>query len=371
MGTISTAFNAITNASCAEIVIDITETALSTSNLGTPQGFLGAVTSAENVGSFELALNPNKDRPSAGSFTKVYTSDTIPLCNQDTEAGGACATPSYTPDDVASKFKAVEHQVNESIQRKITMDLEAFQSFCISPAEYLRKRLLAMRQGVVAEINGKLVPKAIAYAGAYANGVSSVTPSVNVSFITANANGGYMFDPTGYAKIKDEYARIGSPYNTPFIVGGSHVGTLETFNGFTQGGTNVNGVTRTAIPNLWLDYTVDEVFADGNNNLVTWSPGVLQAVGTSAISDAMIALSVPNFREKMRVPDPFGTGLMGDWDFYFDVDSTGCIYEMRWEKYFDLITPVPYGTCANKPILNFTVDCEGNACPDSGSGSGS
>ena len=366
MSTISTAFSAITRGSCAEIVIDVTETLLSTSNLGQPKGFLAAVTSPENKGSFELALNPNQDRPTSGSHTKVYTTDTIPLCDQDTTADGACAVPSYSADDVAAKFKAVEHRIDESIQRKIVLDVEEFQKFCISPEDYIRKRLLAMRDGVQQEVNSKLVPKAIAYAGAYSNGVSSVDPSQNVTFIKANSAGGYMFDPTGYAKILDEYAKIGSPYVSPFIVGGSHVGTLQTLGGF-MGGSNVNGVNSTAIPNLYLDYTVDTTLADGNNNLVTWKPGTIQAVGTNAVSDAMIRLSVPNKVEKMRVPDPFGTGL-GDWDFYFYANETACIYELRWEKYFDLIVPTPFGVCANKPILNFTVDCEGNECPDSGSG---
>lgn len=362
MSTVATAFSAITTGSCAEIVIDITESALSTANLGQPKGILEALTSPQNKGSFELALDPNKSRPTSGSHLKVYTSDVIPLCDQDTTATGACATPSYSADDVAAKFKAVEHRVDESIQRKIVMDLEAFKSFCLAPADYLRKRLLAMRDGVQAEVNSKLVPKAIAYAGTYSTGVSSVAPTVNLAFVKANSAGGFLFDPTGYAKIKDEYAKLGSPYVTPFIVGGSHVGTLQTISGF-MGGSNVNGVTSTAIPNLYLDYTVDTAFENELNNLITWAPGSLQVVGTNAISDAMVATSVP-MHQKTIVPDPFGTGL-GDFDFYFNVDATGCIIELRWEKYFDLITPVPYGTCANKPILNFLVDCSANDCPDS------
>lgn len=367
MSTISTAWSAVTTGSCAEIVIDITETALSSANQGQPKGFLQAVTSTENVGSFELVLNPNQSRPTADSHRKVYTSDIIPLCNQDTTADGACATPSYSADDVEAKFKAVEHRIDESIKRTITMDLEAFQSFCLAPADYLRKRLLAMRDGVQQEVNAKLVPKAIAYVGSYYDGVDSLTNPKNVSFITDNSAGGFLFDPTGYAKIKDEYAKIGSPYVTPFIVGGSHIGTLLTFAQF-QGGANVNGVTSAVVPNVYLDYEVDVSYADGNNNIITWAPGALQVAGTNAISDAMTQFSVPGLREKTIVPDPFNTGL-GDWDFYFNIDETGCIVELRWEKYFDLLTPTPYGTCANKPILAFTVDCEGNECPDSGSGS--
>lgn len=367
MSTVSTAFSAITTESCALLILDITETNLSTSNLGAPKGFLQAVTSPENVGSFKLAINPNKDIPGASSHQKVYTSDTIRDCNVTSEASGPCATPAYSADDVAAKFKAVEHRIEESIQRKITMDLDAFKEFCISPQEYVTKRLLAMRDGVLGEVNAKLVPKAIAYAGAYSSGVSSVVPSVAVSFMVDGANGGKLFDPTGYAKILDEFAKLGSPYVTPFVVGGSHAAYIKTFAGFATG-ANQNGVTSSIIPNLYVDYTVDTTFENGLNNLVTWAPGTIQVAGTNAVTDAMIAYSRPMEREKARVPDPFGTGL-GDFDFYFNIDDTGCLIELTWEKYFDLIVPVPYGTCANKPILNFLVDCSGNDCADSSSGS--
>jgi len=363
MSTISTAFNGITTGSCAEIVIDITETALSQANLGTPTGTLGALVSPENKGTFELILDPNKSRPTSGSHRKVYTKDVAPVCNQDTEADGPCATPSFTPDSVASNFKFVEHRIDLSIQRKITMDLEAFKSFCINPKEYLAKRLTAFRQGVLQEINTKLIDRVIAYAGNYADGTNSISAPKNVSFLTSGA-GGYLFDPTGYSKIKDEYAKLGHPYTTPFVVGGSQVATLLSNSNF-YGGTNFNGVTNYAIPNVGVDYGIDVAFADGDNHLLTWDAGSIQAVGYNDITDDMTALSIPMLREKIRVPDPFGTGL-GDWDYYFQVDETGCVYEMRWEKWFDALLPVPYdGTCGKKPVLNFLVDCNGNSCPDS------
>lgn len=368
MSTVNTAFSAINNASCSEIVIDITETALSTANLGVEKGFISALTSEQNIGGFELILDPNKERPTSESVRKVYTSDTIGLCNQDTEAAGACATPSYSADDVAANFKAVEHTVNESIQRKIVLDVEQFKAFCINPQDYIRKRILAMRDGVIQEINNKTLAKAWAYAGLYADGTNSLDATKNLSFLTPNSYGGYMFDPTGYAAIKDEYAKLGHPFSTPFIVGGSHANYLRTVAGF-MGGSNVNGVSTAVVPNLYVDYAVDSTIADGNNNLLTWAPGSLQLVTYNDVSDAMVALSVPFHREKMRVPDPFGTGIRGDWDFYFNVDESGCKYELRWELFFDVVVPVPYdGNCAKKPVLLFTVDCEGNSCPDSGSG---
>lgn len=368
MSTVSTAFSAITTASCAETVIDITETALSTANLGRPKGFLDALTSEANRGSFSLTLDPNKDRPTSSSHRKVYTSDTISVCNQDTTAQGACFTPSFSADDVASKFKTVEHRIDLSIQRKITFDLEAFKAFCISPQEYLTKRLLAMRVGVQQEINTKLIAKGIAYQGAYNNGVDSIANPINLTWLKANSAGGYLFDPVGYARIKDEYAKLGHPYSNIFTVGGSHVGTIQSLASFMQG-ANVNGVSNTAIPNLYLDYGVDAFHNDTDNHLLTWAAGALQVVGYNDVSDDMIRVSTSFQNEKMRVPDPFGTGIEGEWDFYFTKDATGCLYEMRWERWLALISPVPYdGTCGKKPILGFTVDCAGNSCPDSSSG---
>lgn len=362
MSTVSTAFSAITTGSCAEVIIDLSETALSQANLGTPNGVLGALTSDLNKQGFELSLDPNKSRPASGSHRKVYTSDVVPLCNQDTTAEGACASPSYSADAVASKFKAVEHRINQSIQRKITLDLDAFKSFCLSPREYMAKRLIAMRQGVLDEINSKLIDGVIAYNGNYADGTSSISQSKEVSFTTSTN----IFDPRGYAKVKDEYAQLGHPYIIPIIVGGSHIQGLIT-NAQFLGGTNAAGVNTYVLPNAFLDYGVDVAYGAGSH-LLTWAPGSIQAVGYNDVTDDMIATSVPMHREKMRIPDPFGAGL-GTWDFYFNVDSTGCIYEMRYELWFDAIVPVPYdGTCGKKPILHFEVSCDANACIGAGSG---
>ena len=365
MSTVSTAFSNVTTDSCSLLVLDITETALSQANLGTPKGVLSALISPTNKAGFMLDLSPSKERPSSTSVRKVYTSDTVGLCNQDTTPDGACATPSFSTDDVAGSFKSVEHRIEQGIQRKIVLDVEEFKAFCLTPAEYLTKKLLAMRDGVHQEINSKLTDTVIAYAGTYADGTSSISATKAVSFTNSTSN----FDPRGYAKIKDEYAKLGHQFSTPIIVGGSHISSLETLAAFS-GGTNAQGTNLYRLPNVYQDYGVDIALANGENNLITWSPQSIQVATYNDVSADMVRLSVPFSREKSIVPDPFGTGL-GDWSFYFDVDSTGCKYELRWELWFDAITPVPYdGTCAKKPILLFTADCDANACPDSSSGEG-
>ena len=55
----------------------------------------------------------------------------------------------------------------------------------------------------------------------------------NVSF----TNTGGFFDPRGYSIIKDEFAKLGHPYASPFIVGGSQI-------------ANVNNVAGSAVAQL-------------------------------------------------------------------------------------------------------------------------
>lgn len=373
MSTISTAYNSLEDSSlCAKVIATI-DNVNSITNVKRPTGVLDALNSPENRGTFSLVLDPNKDRPTSGSFRKVYTKDISPVCNQDTDAGSVCAAPSFSStDDVAAGYVFAEHNIDLSIKREIILDLEDFKSLCEDPSTYLANRLLAFRSGVHQEVNTKVINRLIAYGGQYygqSNPNNSINAPKDVSFLAENANGGFLFDPTGYAKIVDEYAKKGYAYTTPIIVGGSHVAVFKT-NAMFMGGTNVNGVTATGVPQLYVDHQIDVEFGDGKNWLATWAPGHVQLLGVNEITDAMIALSVPNHREKMRVPDPFGTGL-GDWDFLFDVDSTGCKYKLTWQKWFDAALPIPYdGTCATKPVLFFNADCVGNTCPENGYPSG-
>jgi len=364
MSTVTTAFNGVSDGFCAIQVQSVINTLQSQALLGTPNGVLSALTSPLNRQGFKLALAPNKDRPSATSHRKVYTEDVIPVCNQDTTPAGACATPSFTPDDIASKYKYAEHRITLGIKRESTLDLEDFKSLCKSPQEHIANMLLAFREGVHQEVNAKLTDSIIAYAGNYADGSNSIGVSAkNVSF----TNTGGFFDPRGYSIIKDEFAKLGHPYANPFIVGGSQIMNVNTVAGFS-GGTAQNGVNKFNIPNSEVDYAVDVAFNDGDQHLLTWAPGSLQVATYNDVTTSMMNLSVPNFREKAIISDPFGLGL-GNWDFYLDVNPTGCIYKMRYELWFDLIMPTPYdGTCGKKPVLHFTVDCGTNACLSSAVG---
>ncbi len=369
MSTITTTYNGVTDPCCA-LVIEAIQLANSNVNAMRPVGALMALMSPENRGTFRLNLDPNKDRPTAGSFRKVYTKDIRPVCDQDTDADDACALPVFSGgDDIENNYVYAEHEIDLSIKREIDLDLEEFQRFCTNPTQYIADKLLAFRSGVWEEINAKTIGRIIAYQAAYENqsgADNSIDDPINVSFLTPNSAGGFMFDPTGYSKLKDEYAKLGYAYVAPIIVGGSQLSVLQSNSAF-MGGTNVNGVTSSSVPNLYVDYGVDTAFADGDNHLLTWKQGALQLVNVNAISDAMVATSALNVRERSRVTSPFGDGLT--WDYYFDVAPSGCEYKIKFQAWFDVIQPVPYDeTCAKAPVLHFLTGCTANTCPDSGSG---
>lgn len=373
MSTVTTAYDGINDSCCAKVVQAI-DAVNSSANVQRPVGTLAALISPQNKGTFSLQLDPNKDRPSSTSFRTVYTKDIAPVCGQDTTADGACVAPNFaSTDTIGNGYVYAEHRIEKSIKREIILDVEEFKQFCTSPAQYIADRLIAFRAGVLEEINAKAADQLIAYAGKYfdqlGGGSTSISAPKAVSFLSQIASGGYAFDPTGYAKIKDEYAKLGYSYTAPIVVGGSHLGVFQT-NAAFMGGSNLNGVVSTAVPNLFTDYSVDVAFADGGDHLLTWNPGHAQIVGYNDISDDMIALSLMGQRERMRITSPFGDGLT--WDFFYDVDqATGCKYRLKWQLWFDVILPIPYdGTCANKPVLHFDVNCDGNTCPSNGYPSG-
>lgn len=368
MSTINTSYNSIDDSCCGQTILAIEKLNSNTENLK-PVGSWLALTSPLNKGTFSLTVDPNKGRPSTvDSFRKVYTKDIKPSCDQDTTADDVCATPSFEgSDDVAGNYVFAQHLIQLSIKREIDLDDQEFENFCIDQQQYIADRLQAFRSGVFEELNAKVNERLVTYMAAYqdqSGADNSVSDPKSVSFLVPNGAGGFVFDPTGYSKIKDEYNKLGYSYVAPIVVGGSQLSVFQTNSAF-MGGTNVNGVTSTSVPNLFVDYGVDSVMNDGTNHLFTWKPGALQIVTANAITDQMIRNSVPNHRERMRVTSPFGDGMT--WDYLYDVAPSGCDRKIKFQLWFDVIQPVPYDeTCAKAPVLHFDTSCAANSCPSSG-----
>lgn len=364
MSTINTAYNSVNDSTCALTVLAI-EKINSNTEVLKPVGSWQALTSPLNKGTFTLNIDPNRGVPrEANGFRKIYTKDIKPICDQDTSADDACADPKFGDgDNVPSNYVFAQHLIDLSIKREIALDDQEFENLCINQEQYIADKLLAFRSGVLEELNLKVNQRLLTYMAAYESQVApanSVSDPKSVSFLVPNSAGGFVFDPTGYSKIKDEYNKLGYSYISPIVVGGSQLSIFQTNSSF-MGGTNVNGVNSTSVPNLFVDYGVDSLINDGESHLFTWKPGALQIVSANAITDQMIKNSVPNLRERMRVTSPFGDGLT--WDYYYDVAPNGCDRIIKFQLWFDVIEPVPYDdTCAKAPVLHFLTGCKANTC---------
>jgi hypothetical protein len=274
-----------------------------------PVGSWLALTSPLNKGTFSLQLDPNKGRPSTvDSFRKVYTKDIQTSMRPRYDSRSCLCNPSFGGgDNVAGTYVFAQHLIDLSIKREIDLDDEEFENFCINQEQYIADKLSAFRGGVLDELNTKVNERLVTYMAAYSDQTApdnSISDPKSVSFLVPNSAGGFVFDPTGYAKVKDEYNKLGYSYCTDC----SWWFSIKLYSKLSSafiGGTNVNGVTSTSVPNLFVDYGVDAVMNDGANHLFTWKPGALQVVSANAITDQMIKNSVPNMRERMRVTSPF------------------------------------------------------------------
>lgn len=362
MSTINTAYNSVTDSCCA-LVVQAIDTMQSQANIVKPAGVLGALNSPINKGTFSLVLDSNKDRPTTGSFRQVITKDIKPVCDQDTTPDDVCTVPAFGASGATGAYVYAEHQINMGIKREILMDLDEFKKFCLTPQQYIIDRTLALRAGVIEEINKKVTEASIVYMGLYAGQEApdnSISLPKEVNLFSTPTQGF-----SGYSLIKDEYGKLGYSMANPIVVGGS---TMQVFTDSSSRaiGFNQAGYAPDMIPNAFVDYGIDAIMQGGVNHLLTWMPGTLQLVNYNDITLDMARLSVPNVRERARVRDPFNIGWDVDWDFKFDVDATGCKYVITYSTWFDVIVPVPYDNeCVKKPVLHFVSGCNANACPDS------
>ena len=316
-----------------------------------------ALTSPENKGNFKLAIPPDKDRPTSTSFRKVYTEGIMPNCNLDTTADDLCATPNSTPSTLTTIYDALEHRIGLSIKRELVLDLKGFKAFCKDPEQVINDWIQSQRSGVLEEIDKKAIVQLVAMMGNYADGVNSITTPKTINVINPTATG-TSIDATAFARIAQEYQKIGFAPK-PIIVGGGQLALADIAKQYYTGTSDV-GQQFKGLPGLYADYNVDADFADAFYHALTWAPGTFQLVNYNDISDLFVQYSVKNIRERSRVTSPFGDGL--SWDLYVDLVNNGCTYVIKFQTWFDVIQPVPYNTCIQKPAQHWQIGCGANTC---------
>lgn len=354
-----TAFNGATNSCCAllEVAVDNLQ---SIANIEQPNGIFTFIKKDTDTSPVEIKLDGEKDAPKTGSFRKLYTKAVVPECSNTTTPIEVCVAPSFSSAPLSSSNQWIEHTFTTlPIEREIDFDVESFQKFCETPDTYLANKLLAMRQGVIQEINTKTIQALQAYAGQYKEQIGGANNSIsNPKAVNLFQSSGTGYN--GYALIMNEYGKLGYANSRPYLVGGSSVGTLQ---GVVGGGYNQAGYQApVSNPFIGLDYGIDTAFGDANEHYLTWLPGTFIYGTVSEISSALNANQIMRQRERNVVTSPFGDGFM--WDYYFDADiATGCKYKMRFKLNFEVLCPVPYVDCMPKPALHFIGSCTENPCP--------
>lgn len=351
MATIASGFNPQKDMCCDKIL-------LATEQMNDPAvktrptaGLTEALLSAENRAGFSLELPKSivGYTPTAGK--KVYTKAIKQNCDPSGAKRDVC-DDTVSSEALQDMYVTSEHTVEQYVKRTITVNEYDFAAFCESPEAYINNRLLAYRNGVIQEINQKLVDTVLGYMGAYSyqTGVdTSVTVPESVSLIAPNSFvGGTVYSNTGYAHIVNHYARL-NYLGSPIVVGGQHVGHLVGMGG-----------TAPQIPNIYVDYSVDTTINDTLFHLLSWMPGTLQLVTYNEITDALISKNIVGKRERITAINPFGESASAglEWDVYVDHSDSGCLMSITYQLNFDVICPTPYDlTCGKKPALHFLSDC--------------
>ena len=351
-----TNYNGLTNDCCALVELAM-EGIDATANKSQPLGIYEAVKFSTEQSSVEVIIDSEKDRPATGSFRKVYTKGVLPDCNTDSTPRLLCDIPTVgTTTDSPTAY--LEHTVEQSITRTITMDLTDFKKFCENPQEYLSKIINSYRLGVQQEINKKTLERLLVYMGQYKAQIGTADNSLSVPEqvnLFNDLSQGY----SGYALIKDQYAQLGHTAGEPIVIGGTHVST--SLNSASRGvGYNQAGYAPDMLPNGFVDYSINPLFNDGQDHAITFMPGTFIYVNYNDINKNIVELNNSD-RIRKVTKSPFGDSFK--WDFYFDVDPSGCKYQITWQTWIDVLCPQVYNDCISKPALHYLLGCTPNPCP--------
>lgn len=316
-------------------------------------GVLNALsTSGINAGVIES--DSLKDKPSATSYRKLYTRSEVSKCDDSTPPVDLCNLGAITASYEDNR-KLIEHRIDLTTTRRYAINAEDFKQLCDNPDEYLQRRISADIRNVQAEINDKLTIQLIAYMGAYAG----QTPP-NTSITAGQEKSLSFFNQTynGQAFVKDEYAKLGFTMAQPVYIGGSYIQHLLDSQTRLVG-YNRDGYTTPAIQNIFVDYGIDTIFADGKSHILTFLPESFGLLNYNDVNIFNTKFLGGNVKEKRVVASPYGDPFK--WDYILRTDDSGCVYEIIFQTHYDLASLIAYN-CLGKPALHFLAQCTENNC---------
>ena len=354
MATQDTIYNGNENSCCKliEVALDqIPQVKYSTS------GALEALRASTQAFSGRIDITAGGSRPNGTGQRKIYTKATVPVCTDTTPTFDICDKANFGAS-TTNPEKWVEHTIDLSISREFVFTNEEYREFCSNTAEVYARLINAHRSGVQTEISNKIIQELKAYMGAYAYQTApdnSIATPLDINLFNDLAQG-----YSGYALIKDQYAKLGYTMDTPIILGGSSVAVSMDANRRGVGYNQAGYAPDMLPPSSYIDYGVNTAFGDTLDHLLTFIPGTFILAQWNDVTPQFASDSRLKGNEASILFSPFGDGL--NWDFQKLLSDNACQHVIRMKAHFGVLCPVPYNECALKPALHFQANCTPNPC---------
>jgi hypothetical protein len=314
-------------------------------------GFLNAVTSAENTSGFEVVKTSDsrgKALPGVGNRT-VEIKYRKQLCPTITAAAAdMCDASADIPDDW--EYSGVSVDCVQSVA--FGLSKEEFRQLCEEPndrmARLMRDYVSTLREAV----NNDLITKYIAGLGLYFNGDDSANPlevRTLFPFNTSGQTNAQFLQPLMADWRKSNWS------GDPIVVYGDMVSRFLGDRDIFVGDNDGKDATRAGFPPGFLDYEVDNVFADTFQHIISWVPGFIQMTEW----DRYVGV-YEEFKEDYSRTQLTMDGFTFDYTIrYIECDERWVVTMTKYYDLFKMPDEALSSACGqlSNGCLNWLVDC--------------
>lgn len=330
-----------------------------------------AVNSPVNRQGFEFEYDVPRARPTSSSNRKVSIYGNPKNCKTvQTSAIDVCAGTTAETTDLIDTQLTVENY--RGITR--TYDRALYRDTCDTSdgraAQKIAENLFYDALQIIKQENDDLIDAIIAGRDNYFDGTSSVSAEKTLPLYSSTVP--RVPQPGNLFIALNEYQRKGYGV-TPQMVGGGYLDRFMYDANFYTGDMSATGrdlsKAPAPIPEIYTDWQVDAVFADGGAHALTWTPGHVQMLywndyasrsplrrSTGTITYTTLVIDLPFIG-----PQEFDY-VVYDADCDHEIDVTLSRYSNPW------IIPSTFfaGTACGgqQSVLSWSLDCADTTCTD-------
>lgn len=312
-------------------------------------GFLNAVMSDENTRGFETVRTADargKALPGVGNRT-VEIKYRKQLCpTVATVEADLCDAQAASTDDW--EYSGVSVDLVRSVG--FSIDKGEFRQLCEGPedrqARYFADYAMTLKEAV----NDALITQFISGLGNYFDGTdSAAAPRTLFPFNASGQTNAQFLQPMMADWRKSNWNGM------PIMVYGDMVARFLADRNIFVGDNDGKDATRVGFPPAFLDFRVDEIFADAAQHLITWVPGFIQMTEWDRYVGVYEELDDNYSRTQLEL-DGF------KFDFTARYDECNEVWTFSMTKYFDLFKMPDEALSAacgqlSNGCLNWLIDC--------------